>query len=76
MSAVAPGSEGRMKVTLKSLGTPTVEVTTDQGLPYNLNLYSVGCSSKSNVVTCTPGVGELFSRKIQVNIRTGNPEQN
>ena len=63
----ALGTEGRMQITLNALGNTTATVTTDKGLPNNLNIASTACSTRTVVVNnCSSTSAELYTRKIEI----------
>lgn len=69
LPAAPTGSEGRMMITLQSNGPTMTDITTDRGLPTNLNIVSSGCSSRaSSLSTCSVSSKEIFTRKIEVNL--------
>ena len=67
--SVPAGTEGRMQITLTAPGNTTADVTTDRGLPTNMNIASTACSTKTAVVNnCSSANAELYTRKIEVEL--------
>jgi hypothetical protein len=65
---VVTGSEGRMRVTLQSIGDATVNVNTNQGMPNFPTINAGGCASRTSVTDCNSSSQELFNRRINITV--------
>ncbi|MBX4191675.1 MAG: hypothetical protein KW804_02660 [Candidatus Doudnabacteria bacterium] len=62
--------EGRILVTLTSAAPAVIEVTTNRGMPTNLNIVSNACSTRQATLTsCSPTNTELYNRKVEVKFK-------
>lgn len=68
ISQVASGTEGRLKVTLQSIGNMTVAINTSQGMPGYPTVNAGGCSSKTSISNCSSTSQEMFSRRINITV--------
>lgn len=68
ISQVPENTEGRMQVTLRSAGSGTVSVNTNQGMPNFPTIIAGGCSAKVAVSDCGNTSQDLYSRQINISV--------